>query len=1302
MPTPSTRPEPPAGDGASLAPASIAPPPSTIAPPAPLPPAAAALRAEVEADGDRSRQAVLLHEIASLLERAGGADAQAVREYLSAYNLDPAFRPPLFALLRIFERRRAFKNLGKLYEAEFKSATNGEERASALLDRAALLTDHLAQPDSETALLEEACQEDGESTAGPLWLEWRIRQAGGDPERLAKALQLRAARARDPRLKASLLREFAALRERIGDVDGAIETLSDAGRTSEGREAALEALEAVARRHRRDAALATALEGRAGLVAWSPERGADAASLFLEAARIRLGRLGEPRHARETLEKGLEHAPDDVGLLREHMLACEAEGNLAGAAADAARILALAFPPDASGRHAAALRFRLAEAAQLAGDPERALRELRQAASDAPDSVVVAATLQDIAVGQGDVAPIVQSLRDEASRLRGEGAVDGAAGALFRAASWLLDVAQDPAGAHALLDEALALGPSPRLAAALRRERLFSAAERTSEGVAPVIEDALRWAGDEPDVSFVLHAAFRLALGLAGQEEAGAHARPSSALLRRVLEASLGHPEAAASWGADMARLVAAGWASKPIATSERAAWGALLVRAHELLAEKADGDELAAAHLTAAARAAARAARPSEPGDANGAGDASLEETAIRLLKRALQRVPGHPYAVALLEELHRRRGEAGAVVQILRELAASDPTGQASIAPLLAAGGEAEAGGDLVLAAATYREAIDLSPDAPAPIEALERLWRRGEPSAGDFPDRAVAREERLLASGAAVVPWASLERGEAAILAAPEAGHADLRRALHAGPTQVPAAVALALLGEPNARTEGLRALAAEQSVPADVLRAWLADAVVRGEDPQEPEEALLRRVPEDRAVLFRRWWQARPATVERAEAAFALAEATDDDEVAAELVLSGIRAAQAARLAGHAYDDDAALRAAEIVDRAPRSLAAAVAYAEAFADVDDAAERAEALGRVVGLLDGTGASEDDLASLRGEHARAMVAAGRSEEAIATLMALTEDPHDLAAFETLRLAGREAGAYRLVVKACQRLAEATSGETRAQLLEEGAAVLMDHLERDDEAEPLLRAALAIDPTRPIAYARLHDLLAYRGDDAALLELLIARTDATDDPDALVPLFYEEARLRRGLGQRDEALAALENLLLLEGDHVGGLALLVELQVQRESWEEVVDGLRRLAAANVPPAQKRIAHLGAADFLEKRLDRPRDAVTELEAIEALGLGDTALYDRLATLAERAAVPDRAREALRRGAAAAPPAEAAALHRRRGALEERQADPTRAAEAYRDALAAMPGDAEAAEALARVQGARSDEEAGR
>ena len=58
-----------------------------------------ALRAELEATADSGRRAVVQYEIGHLAQHELGNEAQAVREYLQAYNHDPQFRPPLIALV---------------------------------------------------------------------------------------------------------------------------------------------------------------------------------------------------------------------------------------------------------------------------------------------------------------------------------------------------------------------------------------------------------------------------------------------------------------------------------------------------------------------------------------------------------------------------------------------------------------------------------------------------------------------------------------------------------------------------------------------------------------------------------------------------------------------------------------------------------------------------------------------------------------------------------------------------------------------------------------------------------------------------------------------------------------------------------------------------------------------------------------------------------------------------------------------------------------------------------------------------
>src|SRR5687767_2798369 len=108
---------------------------TSYTPPPPAAPAvhaaearAAELRREADASEDRTKKALLLYEAGYLTETQLGQPSQAVQHYLGSYNLDHRFRLPLYALLRMFERRRSFKNLSRLYETELRSArTPGEK-----------------------------------------------------------------------------------------------------------------------------------------------------------------------------------------------------------------------------------------------------------------------------------------------------------------------------------------------------------------------------------------------------------------------------------------------------------------------------------------------------------------------------------------------------------------------------------------------------------------------------------------------------------------------------------------------------------------------------------------------------------------------------------------------------------------------------------------------------------------------------------------------------------------------------------------------------------------------------------------------------------------------------------------------------------------------------------------------------------------------------------------------------------------------------------------------------------------------
>lgn len=1233
------------------------------------------LEAELAASNEAPRQAILLYELGSLEEREGH-EAEAVRDYLQSYNRDPDFRPPLFALIALFERRRSTKNLLRLYDAEAKSATEDREVASALADKAATLIDHLGDDDGGLAQLAEAVERAPDDPALALLLEHE-RRAHGDVEGALEAVLARAELTADPVLASLLRLEVGLARERAGDVDGALSMLRSAVTTPAARWRVLHQLERVARRHRRHPELVVALEGRAKLAA-ADARGEDkgqasgafsvprfvdraraaalGAALYREAARLRVAHLGDVSGALRDLEEGIALVGDDDPLLRhDRMLACELLGDVDQAGLEADRLLALGV----EGAYAAALHFRRAERAQAAGDRDEAVRSLQAATLANADGAVAAATLEDLLAASGEVEPAIDAIlararagADDEARSRG----------LWEAAQLARDTLGDLPRAAGLYLEAAEASADP---VPILRE-LWAAAARG--GDLHLASTALERLLDE-DLEDGERGALLLALHDLHRHDRS-DPRAAVAVLWRALEAP-----AATPWAPDLARLYGA--------TEDE---GALLAQGHQGLAARAGDAETAAAHLCAAARALVRAGRPDE---------------AIAALRDATARSPGHPYAVALLEAVLGERGDAEAVAKVLREAADASDTPRAVERRLLLAGAAAEAAGDTERAAAAYREAAERVPTSVGPAFALLRLAesQRNDALLGTALEALAARERERGEPGAhslALGEYRDLVQGDAA--GAAEA----LTEALSSGEVALQAAVDLALLGGANgtgeARLEGLRRLTAGLSgALRTVIDREVAGTALLGKADIPLAEATLDRLaveaPGDPwaqlALLRLRGAQASRAA-ERPARWQSLAEATDDPVAAAQLTLQGLRARVA--LEGAEALDDAVLVAHEVAASVPDDVAAALALDETLGPGDDPDARARVLAQ---RLEGT---DDPAARLSLELAlgRTLVAAGRSREALEVLLRVAAaDNDDLASWEAIRVAAREAEAWEPLVEACDRLAQLLDDpELRMALWEESAAVLMDELAQSDRAERRLRRVLALDARRPVAFGRLHDLLAEHGDEAGLLELVSDRIEILDDGDELARLYYEQARLLRSLGLREEALGALENLLLLDEEHVGGLALRVELLVQDEQWAPAVGSLQALARArDVPASQRRIARLGAADFLEHRLQAPEEALAELEAVEAMGRADRALHERMASLAEDIGDADRAvahlAEAVRTAEA---PEVIASLERRMAALHEvAREDHGAAIEAYSRALAAAPTDLDAAEAATRL-----------
>ena len=86
------------------------------------------------------------------------------------------------------------------------------------------------------------------------------------------------------------------------------------------------------------------------------------------------------------------------------------------------------------------------------------------------------------------------------------------------------------------------------------------------------------------------------------------------------------------------------------------------------------------------------------------------------------------------------------------------------------------------------------------------------------------------------------------------------------------------------------------------------------------------------------------------------------------------------------------------------------------------------------------------------------------------------------------------------------------------------------------------------------------------------------------TDDPPEIAKLYWEQARVLREKGDPDGALKALENVTMIEPDHVGALALTGEIFLTRQMFAEAADGsrasppsTRRRRRTASPPASRR-----------------------------------------------------------------------------------------------------------------------------
>jgi hypothetical protein len=1216
--------------------------PSRVPPPPP-PEAAAALestvrrlRAELAATSDRARQSRLLTAIADLEERSGD-EPTAARDYLAGYNADPSFREPLEGLVRLLEKRRSLKNLGKLVDALARAATTAEERVRALLMRAAYQADVLSELAEAKRAATDATQIEGAPIAeqASAWLTLEVLAGRtGDTSAREEALTRRARFAFEPTWKAMLLVDRARLAAAAGEVESAVSLLGAARALgSQATWTATSLLEQVAHDHpgvagtdearARAEVYADALDATGALLEEAMADGARGDALgvpgwvrqtahrvdvWLRAADARQ-RFGQLDRAAAILDRALEQVArlpvEEVALAEGAVIyarirIAEATGDTATGARLAERRLATEKNPGL----AAALAMRVAEHAAAEGDSARALEALSRAIDSDPASLPARALQLDMLADGGDPAAFAAQLESFAEHL----ATDEARGRAFLLAAFVWAVrANDVAGAKAALSQAAMYGVAPsstgRLARALASiagdsvwyedatKRLLAAGGTEGEAVSLYVE-LVRSRHARGDVDGAARAL---------RDMAGA---PRGAWLARVLEAFLPvapvaspppPPDASeASTGEDDPdRTLLETSAKAPSGPGARSRAAVEELAALETEPELARGLSLVAA------------IRALEGGDVAGARE---------LLRELADRDASNVIVASFLGDLDRDAGDHESAARVASDAARATADGELAASLHLEAGFERWRGGDRKGAIDAIEAALPGAPDAARMVlgwasRGVDVDVLEGRRRANDRASHAGGNDERVMA----------LERF------ATEVGGGDPDDALAAlaridrepqGPLGVAAALARLVWSSAAGDTDATRqAVARIAARGPGALRLAAAEQTRLAREGGDPEE---------RTRAASRWFGAGgglTAALEWLAAATVLAH--PDEEKRARL---GVASA----LSGDSREAmlaSAALLEPRIHPYEPAPLVVGTSAAARLANLELSPPGSDPRRRSAALVELDGALGDDAAidamSLAGWSALTALdlpgARGAFEKAAEAR------PGDVAAWEGLRACGVETGDKALRARAASELGARCVDGARGAAFWEEAAFAWFEAGDEGKGEQALEASFARDARRAVAFDKLFRRVRERKESDKLLDLITRRLEVTDDSQEIQKLFWEQARALREKGDQDGALHALEHVTMLDADHVGALALLGEINIRRGNFEAAAQSLARLAALETAPARNRVtAGVAAVDLYENKLDRFDKALEVLVALHAAHLSSLPVRERLARAAAR------------------------------------------------------------------------------
>jgi hypothetical protein len=166
---------------------------------------------------------VLQHEIAVLTERTADEETDVAQGYAAALSLDPALRPNLWALRRLYYRRGLWPSLLQLLDIEADSAASARERAELLTEKGHVLEDRLGNVTEAVSCYRTAHELDQEALAPLVALEKVLTRQSGQSvlagtavrpsDELMAVYRALATATKDPSRRVALLIEQARIEE---------------------------------------------------------------------------------------------------------------------------------------------------------------------------------------------------------------------------------------------------------------------------------------------------------------------------------------------------------------------------------------------------------------------------------------------------------------------------------------------------------------------------------------------------------------------------------------------------------------------------------------------------------------------------------------------------------------------------------------------------------------------------------------------------------------------------------------------------------------------------------------------------------------------------------------------------------------------------------------------------------------------------------------------------------------------------------------------------------------------------------